>query len=114
MEDLAMLDLLECPLCFEPLDRLAVSSAGLRCPECRVPVSEGVEELPTNLLLVRLLEGLRQGPVGTARHGTLRYGVPPGQGLSVRRSKEVRYSTLRQTQGRKKHLDGASIQSAVY
>ncbi|XP_041930784.1 E3 ubiquitin-protein ligase SH3RF2 isoform X2 [Alosa sapidissima] len=83
MEDLALLDLLECPLCLEPLDVTAKvlpcqhtfckpclqrqeqsSRSGLRCPECRSPVARAVEELPTNLLLVRLLEGFQHGPLG--------------------------------------------------
>ncbi|XP_076147839.1 E3 ubiquitin-protein ligase SH3RF2 isoform X1 [Alosa pseudoharengus] len=83
MEDLALLDLLECPLCLEPLDVTAKvlpcqhtfckpclqrqeqsSRSGLRCPECRSPVAGAVEELPTNLLLVRLLEGFQHGPLG--------------------------------------------------
>lgn len=77
--------LLECPLCCEQLDvsakvlpcqhtfclpclrkrqeEAAVHSQPLLCPECRTPVPvRTVEELPTNLLLVRLLEGLRGSP----------------------------------------------------
>uniref|UniRef100_H3APU3 RING-type E3 ubiquitin transferase n=1 Tax=Latimeria chalumnae TaxID=7897 RepID=H3APU3_LATCH len=79
MEDLALLDLLECPVCFERLDvtakvlpcqhtfckpclqRIQRARKELRCPECRSPVSCGIEELPANLLLVRLLDGLRNG-----------------------------------------------------
>lgn len=99
MDDLALLDLLECPLCLEPLDETAKvlpcqhtfcmpclqrqesSRATLRCPECRSPVAGAVEELPTNLLLLRLLEGIQHGPVGpTEDKGhvdcALRQGVP--------------------------------------
>ncbi|XP_062381095.1 E3 ubiquitin-protein ligase SH3RF2-like [Sardina pilchardus] len=76
-------DLLECPLCFEPLDVTAKvlpcqhtfckpclqrqeesSRSALSCPECRSPVAGTVEELPTNPLLVRLLEGFQHGPLG--------------------------------------------------
>lgn len=81
MEDRALLDLLECPLCFERLDvsakvlpcqhtlwyckpclqRQEASHFQLRCPECHTPVqARSVEELPTNLLLAQLLEGLQQ------------------------------------------------------
>lgn len=86
MDDLALLDLLECPLCLEPLDVTAKvlpcqhtfcksclqrqeesSRAALRCPECRSSVAGAVEELPTNLLLVRLLEGVQHGPLGPER-----------------------------------------------
>ncbi|XP_031413810.1 E3 ubiquitin-protein ligase SH3RF2-like isoform X1 [Clupea harengus] len=85
MEDLALLDLLECPICLEPLDVTAKvlpcqhtfckpclqlqesSRSALRCPECRSPVAGTVEELPTNPLLVRLLEGLQDIPLGPAK-----------------------------------------------
>ncbi|XP_018611955.2 E3 ubiquitin-protein ligase SH3RF2 isoform X2 [Scleropages formosus] len=131
MKDLAVLDLLECPLCFEPLDvsarvlpcqhtfckqcllKLAASDAELHCPECRTPVTEPVEKLPANLLLEHLLEGLRRGPGGTVRHRTLRYRIPPGQHLSVR-NKDTRYSTLRQTHSRRKHLDGVPWARALH
>lgn len=80
-----MLDLLECPICLEPLDVTAKvlpcqhtfckpclqlqesSRSALRCPECRSPVAGTVEELPTNPLLVRLLEGLQDRPLGPAK-----------------------------------------------
>ncbi|XP_051869520.1 E3 ubiquitin-protein ligase SH3RF1-like [Pristis pectinata] len=79
MDDLALLDLLECPVCFERLDatakvlpcqhtfckpclhRIFNSRKELRCPECRTPVTCSIEELPVNLLLVRLLDGIKYG-----------------------------------------------------
>ncbi|XP_072120136.1 E3 ubiquitin-protein ligase SH3RF1-like isoform X1 [Mobula birostris] len=79
MDDLALLDLLECPVCFERLDatakvlpcqhtfckpclhRIFNSRKELRCPECRTPVTCSIEELPANLLLVRLLDGIKYG-----------------------------------------------------
>lgn len=84
MEDL---DLLECPLCMEPLDESAKvlpcqhtfckscfqqheasHPHQMGCPECRAAVSGSVEERPTNPLLLRLLESLQeQGPLGTPR-----------------------------------------------
>ncbi|XP_056142088.1 E3 ubiquitin-protein ligase SH3RF1 isoform X2 [Lampris incognitus] len=85
MEQQALVDLLECPLCFERLDvsakvlpcqhtfckpcllRQEASVSQLLCPECGTPVqARSVEELPVNLLLVRLLEGL-PGSVGPDR-----------------------------------------------
>ncbi|KAM3867095.1 LOW QUALITY PROTEIN: E3 ubiquitin-protein ligase SH3RF2 [Diretmus argenteus] len=116
MEELALLDLLECPLCFEQLDvsakvlpcqhtfctrclqRRDVSNSQLLCPECRTPVLvRSVEELPANVLLVRLLEGLRasMGP-GRSRRSA-RYMAPmvrdssavrEGQQQSQRREKQ--------------------------
>ncbi|XP_065591001.1 E3 ubiquitin-protein ligase SH3RF2 [Cyrtonyx montezumae] len=79
MDDLALLDLLECPVCFEKLDatakvlpcqhtfckpclqRILKSQKELRCPECRTLVLCGIEQLPANLLLIRLLDGVRFG-----------------------------------------------------
>ncbi|XP_048187064.1 E3 ubiquitin-protein ligase SH3RF2 [Perognathus longimembris pacificus] len=79
MDDLTLLDLLECPVCLEKLDvtarvlpcqhtfckpclqRIFKAHRELRCPECRTPVAGSVEALPANLLLVQLLDGLRAG-----------------------------------------------------
>ncbi|KAJ8922832.1 hypothetical protein NQ315_007867 [Exocentrus adspersus] len=78
MDEGTLNDLLECSVC---LDRLDTSSRvlpcqhtfckkcldeiiqkhkELRCPECRVLVQVKVEELPPNVLLMRILEGMRQ------------------------------------------------------
>ncbi|CAL8252060.1 unnamed protein product [Merluccius merluccius] len=80
MDESVLLDLLECPVCLERLDASArvlpcqhtfcrrclqgiVGSRGeLRCPECRTLVESAVEELPSNILLVRLLDGIKQRP----------------------------------------------------
>ncbi|KAI5107589.1 E3 ubiquitin-protein ligase SH3RF1 isoform 2, partial [Silurus meridionalis] len=88
MDESSLLDLLECSVCLERLDASAkvlpcqhtfcrrclesiVSSRReLRCPECRVLVDCGVDDLPANILLVRLLDGLKHRapvrPLGTA------------------------------------------------
>ncbi|XP_074130193.1 E3 ubiquitin-protein ligase SH3RF1 [Sminthopsis crassicaudata] len=80
MDESALLDLLECPVCLERLDASAKvlpcqhtfckrcllgivgSRNELRCPECRTLVGSGVDELPSNILLVRLLDGIKQRP----------------------------------------------------
>ncbi|XP_074085091.1 E3 ubiquitin-protein ligase SH3RF1 [Macrotis lagotis] len=80
MDESALLDLLECPVCLERLDASAKvlpcqhtfckrcllgivgSRNELRCPECRTLVGCGVDELPSNILLVRLLDGIKQRP----------------------------------------------------
>ncbi|XP_008048595.1 putative E3 ubiquitin-protein ligase SH3RF2 [Carlito syrichta] len=77
MDDWTLLDLLECPVCLEKLDvtakvlpcqhtfckpclqRVFKAHKELRCPECRTPVFCSIEALPANLLLVRLLDGVR-------------------------------------------------------
>ncbi|KAM6222377.1 E3 ubiquitin-protein ligase SH3RF2 [Rhynchocyon petersi] len=79
MDDLTLLDLLECPVCLEKLDvtakvlpcqhtfckpclqRILKAHRELRCPECRTLVFCSIEALPANLLLVRLLDGVRGG-----------------------------------------------------
>ncbi|XP_074847109.1 E3 ubiquitin-protein ligase SH3RF3 isoform X3 [Carettochelys insculpta] len=94
MDESSLLDLLECSVCLERLDTTAkalpcqhtfcrrclesiVSSRHeLRCPECRILVGCGVDELPANILLVRLLDGIRQRP----RAGS---GSPPAQGSAA-------------------------------
>ncbi|NXC93389.1 SH3R1 ligase, partial [Certhia familiaris] len=98
MDESALLDLLECPVCLERLDASAkvlpcqhtfckrcllgiVSSRNeLRCPECRTLVDCGVDELPSNILLVRLLDGIKQRPrkpgAGGGTAGTNALRVP--------------------------------------
>ncbi|XP_048384148.2 E3 ubiquitin-protein ligase SH3RF1 isoform X1 [Stegostoma tigrinum] len=80
MDESILLDLLECPVCLERLDATAKvlpcqhtfcrrclqgilnSRSELRCPECRTLVDCSVDELPTNILLVRLLDGIKHRP----------------------------------------------------
>ena len=70
-------DLLECSVCLERLDtsskvlpcqhtfckkcleEIVSTHRELRCPECRVLVSVQVDDLPPNVLLMRILEGMR-------------------------------------------------------
>ncbi|XP_053421920.1 E3 ubiquitin-protein ligase SH3RF2 isoform X2 [Nycticebus coucang] len=79
MDDLTLLDFLECPVCLEKLDvtakvlpcqhtfckpclqKVFKAHKELRCPECRTLVFCSIESLPANLLLVRLLDGVREG-----------------------------------------------------
>ncbi|XP_078267419.1 uncharacterized protein LOC144599995 isoform X2 [Rhinoraja longicauda] len=79
MDHMALLDLLECPVCFERLDgtakvlpcqhtfcrtclqQISHSHKEVHCPECRSPVTCSIDDLPANLLLVRLLDGIRYG-----------------------------------------------------
>ncbi|XP_063085781.1 E3 ubiquitin-protein ligase SH3RF3 isoform X2 [Cavia porcellus] len=87
MDESSLLDLLECAVCLERLDTTAkvlpcqhtfcrrclesivCSRRELRCPECRILVGCGVDELPANILLVRLLDGLRCRPRGGSGSG---------------------------------------------
>lgn len=87
MDESVLLDLLECPVCLERLDATAKvlpcqhtfcrrclqgilsSRSELRCPECRTLVDCGVDELPTNILLVRLLDGIKHRPRRSGNSG---------------------------------------------
>lgn len=77
MDETFLTDLLECSVCLEQLDatskvlpcqhtfckrcleEIVISRKELRCPECRVLVLTPIEDLPSNILLIRLLEGLK-------------------------------------------------------
>ncbi|XP_045778195.1 E3 ubiquitin-protein ligase SH3RF1 isoform X2 [Maniola jurtina] len=77
MDEGLLNDLLECSVCLERLDTssrvlpcqhtfclkclkvIVESHKELRCPECRVLVEVKVEELPPNVLLMRILEGMK-------------------------------------------------------
>uniref|UniRef100_A0A8C6WFY8 SH3 domain containing ring finger 2 n=1 Tax=Neogobius melanostomus TaxID=47308 RepID=A0A8C6WFY8_9GOBI len=95
MEELSLKALLECPLCSELLDtsakvlpckhtfcksclqRQETAHSQLLCPECQTPALAGTaEELPTNLLLVRLLEGLQVTEGHTRNSLMSHYDVP--------------------------------------
>ena len=78
-------DLLECSVCFEQLDgsskvlpcqhtfcrrclhEIVQTHKELRCPECRIKVETKVDDLPSNILLIRLLDGLKNNPKGFIR-----------------------------------------------
>lgn len=80
MDEAFLTDLLECSVCLEQLDstskvlpcqhtfckrcldEIVNSHKELRCPECRVLVDCRVEDLPLNILLIRLLEGIKNNP----------------------------------------------------
>ncbi|XP_039632366.1 E3 ubiquitin-protein ligase SH3RF1-like isoform X2 [Polypterus senegalus] len=94
MEDLAFSGLLDCPVCFERLNvtarvlpcqhtfcnpcllRLACPGTEFRCPECRTPIGCGIEELPANLLLVRLLESIKKVSNGASSSGQVSQDSP--------------------------------------
>ncbi|KAK1789287.1 hypothetical protein P4O66_015220, partial [Electrophorus voltai] len=51
------------------------------CPECRAPLLGAVEDLPTNLLLARLLEGFHRDHLGISRDSSTLYGSSRVQSL---------------------------------
>lgn len=115
---LKMEDLLECPLCFEQLDvtakvlpcqhtfcmsclqRQETSDSQLLCPECCAPVpARTVEELPANLLLVRLLEGLQGSQRSSKDRQTARYAVPLAVGGREGQQQQKSQQREREKQG---------------
>ncbi|XP_026186515.1 E3 ubiquitin-protein ligase SH3RF2 isoform X2 [Mastacembelus armatus] len=119
MEELSLMALLECPLCLEQLDvsakvlpcqhtfcmtclqRQEAAQSQLFCPECRAPFPDRtVEELPANLLLVQILEGI-QGSTGLSSNSnssnrqTAHYAAPLSRGsLTFREHQESQYKEL--------------------
>ncbi|KAJ8865901.1 hypothetical protein PR048_033424 [Dryococelus australis] len=77
MDEWMLNDLLECSICLERLDtssrvlpcqhtfckkcleEIVSTRKELRCPECRILVDVKVDDLPPNVLLMRILEGMR-------------------------------------------------------
>ncbi|XP_015592824.1 SH3 domain-containing RING finger protein 3 isoform X2 [Cephus cinctus] len=77
MDECMLNDLLECSVCLERLDtsskvlpcqhtfckkcleEIVSTHRELRCPECRVLVDAKIDDLPPNVLLMRILEGMR-------------------------------------------------------
>lgn len=84
MDEWTLNDLLECSVCLERLDtsskvlpcqhtfckkcleEIVHTHKELRCPECRVLVEVGIDDLPPNVLLMRILEGMRNAPRRTS------------------------------------------------
>ncbi len=82
MDERALNELLECSVCLESLDEtskvlpcqhtfckrcleeIVCTKNELRCPECRTLVDIPVDELPINILLIRLLEGMKNAKSG--------------------------------------------------
>ncbi|XP_042310065.1 E3 ubiquitin-protein ligase SH3RF2 isoform X2 [Sceloporus undulatus] len=114
MGDLALFDMLECPLCLKKLDasakvlpcqhtfckpclqRILKLHKELRCPECRALVLCSIEKLPANLFLIRLLDGIRLGP-NVMKFGSLQRSGVLSSPISLRRSRgEPRALQLRQ------------------
>lgn len=85
MDECMLNDLLECSVCLERLDtsskvlpcqhtfckncldEILSTHRELRCPECRVLVNAKVEDLPPNVLLMRILEGMKNATPKTIK-----------------------------------------------
>ncbi|KAK0080880.1 hypothetical protein PV325_013175 [Microctonus aethiopoides] len=85
MDECMLNDLLECSVCLERLDtsskvlpcqhtfckkcleEIVSTHRELRCPECRVLVDVKIDDLPPNVLLMRILEGMRNATPKSAK-----------------------------------------------
>ncbi|KAM6148669.1 E3 ubiquitin-protein ligase SH3RF2 isoform 2-T2 [Erethizon dorsatum] len=133
MDDLTLLDLLECPVCFEKLDvtakvlpcqhtfckpclqRIFNAHKELRCPECRTLVFCSIEALPANLLLVRLLDSVRSGQ-SSGRGGSFRRpGVLTSQDSRKSRTspRSLQASPFQQVPNIRIHMDGVPRAKAL-
>lgn len=119
MEEVSLKALLECPLCLEQLDvsakvlpcqhtfcvpclqRHKTAHSQLLCPLCCVPVSaRTVEELPANLLLVQILEGLQGSAEPSSIRQPSRHAAPLSRGsFAVKEGQQQQDSQHRETQG---------------
>ncbi|NXD26800.1 SH3R2 ligase, partial [Spelaeornis formosus] len=132
MDDLALLDLLECPVCFEKLDatakvlpcqhtfckpclqRILKSHKELRCPECRTLVLGSIEQLPSNLLLIRLLDGVRCGQ-NVARFGSIQRSGVLSSPASIRRvPRGLQLHQHRLATNPRIHMEGVPRAKALY
>ncbi|NWI48316.1 SH3R2 ligase, partial [Picathartes gymnocephalus] len=132
MDDLALLDLLECPVCFEKLDatakvlpcqhtfckpclqRILKSQKELRCPECRTLVLGSIEQLPSNLLLIRLLDGVRCGQ-NVTRFGSIQRSGVPSSPASIRRvPRGLQLHQHRLATNPRIHMEGVPRARALY
>ncbi|NXX29249.1 SH3R2 ligase, partial [Nicator chloris] len=132
MDDLALLDLLECPVCFEKLDatakvlpcqhtfckpclqRILKSQKELRCPECRTLVLGSIEQLPSNLLLIRLLDGVRCGQ-NVTRFGSMQRSGVLSSPASIRRvPRGLQLHQHRLATNPRMHMEGVPRARALY
>ncbi|NXA03289.1 SH3R2 ligase, partial [Sapayoa aenigma] len=132
MDDLALLDLLECPVCFEKLDatakvlpcqhtfckpclqRILKSQKELRCPECRTLVLCSIDQLPSNLLLIRLLDGVRCGQ-NITRFGSIQRSGVLSSPASIRRfPRGLQLHQHRLVTNPRIHMEGVPRARALY
>ncbi|XP_008819869.1 E3 ubiquitin-protein ligase SH3RF2 isoform X2 [Nannospalax galili] len=133
MDDLTLLDLLECPVCFEKLDvtakvlpcqhtfckpclqRIFKAHKELRCPECRTLVFCSIEALPANLLLVRLLDGVRSGQSSCRAGSFRRPGILTTQDSRKSRTnpRSLQASPFRLVPSIRIHMDGVPRAKAL-
>lgn len=95
MDEGTLNDLLECSVCLERLDtsskvlpcqhtfckkclkEIVERHKELRCPECRILVPCKIDDLPPNVLLMRILEGMRNAAPKKQSHRVIKGKVDP-------------------------------------
>ncbi|NXK95487.1 SH3R2 ligase, partial [Formicarius rufipectus] len=121
-----------CPVCFEKLDatakvlpcqhtfckpclqRILKSQKELRCPECRTLVLCSIEQLPSNLLLVRLLDGVRCGQ-NVTRFGSIQRSGVLSSPASIRRiPRGLQLHQHRLATNPRIHMEGVPRARALY
>ncbi|XP_055534264.1 E3 ubiquitin-protein ligase SH3RF1 [Wyeomyia smithii] len=128
MDERLLNDLLECSVCLERLDtsskvlpcqhtfcrkcleEIVASHQELRCPECRVLVDIKIDELPPNVLLMRILEGMKTAELNNQNiniNKATRTGVGGGGpnifSLQVQQQQQNHPSIAYQNQGSSQH-----------
>nr|CAB3266050.1 SH3 domain-containing RING finger protein 3 [Phallusia mammillata] len=135
-------DILECSVCFKPLDEsnkvlpcqhtfckaclsaIVRTQKELRCPECRVVVKQRVEDLPSNILLIRLLDGIKfqqdqiksHSEKHTRRHsveGILSEPVPASGGAKDGGAKQTKQNEKSQERARSARVQNERPSSEV-
>ncbi|NXG43388.1 SH3R2 ligase, partial [Psilopogon haemacephalus] len=121
-----------CPVCFEKLDatakvlpcqhtfckpclqRILKSQKELRCPECRTLVLCSIEQLPSNLLLIRLLDGVRCGQ-NVSRFGSIQRSGVLSSPASIRRvPRGLQLHQHRLATNPRTHMEGVPRAKALY
>ncbi|NXG75418.1 SH3R2 ligase, partial [Baryphthengus martii] len=121
-----------CPVCFEKLDvtakvlpcqhtfckpclqRILKSQKELRCPECRTLVLCSIEQLPSNLLLIRLLDGVRCGQNVTKFGSIQRSGVLSSPASIRRVPRGLQLHQHRLATSPRIHMEGVPRAKALY
>ncbi|NXM07980.1 SH3R2 ligase, partial [Tyrannus savana] len=121
-----------CPVCFEKLDatakvlpcqhtfckpclqRILKSQKELRCPECRTLVLCSIDQLPSNLLLIRLLDGVRCGQ-NITRFGSIQRSGVLSSPASIRRiPRGLQLHQHRLATNPRIHMEGVPRARALY
>lgn len=101
--------------CRPCLQRIFKAHKELRCPECRTLAFCSIEALPANLLLVRLLDGVRSGQGSGTRGSFRRPGVLTSQDGKKSRThpRGLPCSPFRLVPNVRIHMDGVRAISFV-